>query len=94
MAIHDDDLAAVLVELERRLSRHEIAAALEVDERELDEIASGYLPSRDVARRLRALAAGGAEPGTTRRIPRGVIIAFVAADLLFFGIVAAVVLLR
>lgn len=96
MAVRDDDLAATLLELEERLSRREIAARLGVDERRLDEIASGYLPEAEVAERLRALAGSGVEaPGVpARRLSPAMIAAFVVADTLLAVAVAALVLLR
>ena len=59
MAIREDDYAAMLATVERWMSRDEIAEALSVDERTLDEIASVYVCDEDVARRLRALATSG-----------------------------------
>ncbi len=54
--------------LEARMSRRDIASALGVEERELDEIASGYVPDEEIADRLRALVASGAS-GRVVRIP-------------------------
>jgi hypothetical protein len=83
----------MLVALEGRLSRADVAAALGVDERRLDEIASGYAPSPDVAERLRSLASSKPDRPTLRD-RRTMVIAFVAMDLVFFAGVAAFVLLR
>lgn len=95
--MRDEDLAGTLVELEQRLPREEIASALGVDERELDEIASGYPPGRDVAERLRALALGDEgvhADGGARRISARLIAVFIVADVVFFLGVALFVLAR
>jgi len=88
-----DDLPAMLTTLEGRMSRSDIASALGVEESELDEIASGYLPDEDVANRLRTLAASR---GSRRvmRIPTKAILVFVIADAVFFAALAVVLLLR
>jgi hypothetical protein len=65
----DGDFAGMITTLEARMSRDDIASALGVEERELDEIASGYLPEKDVAERLRALVASGAR-GRVSASPR------------------------
>ena len=64
LASVDDDLAGMITTLEARMSRDDIASALGVEERELDEIASGYVPDEDVANRLRALVASGRAAGS------------------------------
>ena len=65
----DADFPAMIATLEERMSRKEIASAIGVEERELDEIASGYVPDKEIADRLRALAASGvaAESSASRR---------------------------
>ena len=96
METRDDDLASIVLALEERMSRADIAASLGVGERDVDEIASGYLPAQPVADRLRDLA-GAAAPAPKQappRLSRTLVVAFVLADILFFAIVAAVVLLR
>lgn len=96
--IRDDDLASTVIELERRMSRSDIAAALGVGEDALDEIASGYLPAAGVADRLRRLAAGvhATRPVARRaaKISGLAAAAFVVTDLIFFSLVAAFVFLR
>lgn len=84
-----DDYASMVSELQRRMSRGEIAAEIGVEERELDEIASGYVPDEEIGARLRELAASG---GTRRnmRIPVWAVVAFVVFDTLLFGIVLLV----
>ena len=75
------------------MSRQDIASALDIDDRELGEIASGYMPDDEVAGRLRALATSGG----TRRIASisvKAMVIFVVADALFFAILAAVLVLR
>ena len=80
----DDDLAGMITTLEARMSRDDIASALGVEERELDEIASGYVPDEDVANRLRALVASGTS-GRVVRISTKAILIFVIADAVFFA---------
>jgi hypothetical protein len=91
----DPDYAALLAQAEQRMSRPEIAEALGVDERELDEIASGYVPDDDVARRLQALAESGGRRVSigARSVSVWLLVVFVVCDLLFFGIAAAVFVL-
>lgn len=99
MEIRDEDLASTVLDLEQRMSRRDIAAALGIDGNEVAAIASGYLPDAEVANRLRRLASSP-EPspptatGTAARISGAVIVAFVLADLVFFALVAAFVFLR
>ena len=88
-----DDYASMVATLDARMSREEIASAIGVEERELEEIASGYVPDEEIGDRLRTLATTG-EVGPARRIPRMWIVAFVAFDMLFFAGVAAYVLLQ
>jgi hypothetical protein len=91
--IPEDDYASMLAALEARLPREDIAAALGTEERVLDDIASGYAPDTDVAERLRSLATAKADRSRLRG--RGMlIVVFVASDLIFFAIVAALVLFR
>lgn len=93
MNMRDDDYASMLAALDGRLTREDIATALGVEEQRLDEIASGYVPDPDVAERLRTLA--GTKPDRAIfQSRRMLIVAFVVADLVFFAIVAALVLLR
>ena len=96
MEIRDDDLASVVLALEERMTRAEIAAALGVREHDVDEIASGYLPDGAVADRLRSLAreTAPAEALPATKLSRKIIVAFVLTDIVFFAVVAAVVLLR
>ena len=88
-----DDYALMVSELQARMSRGEIAAAIGVEEQEVDEIASGYVPDEEVGSRLRELAASG---GTRRgmRVPVWAIVAFVIFDTLLFLILMLVFLLR
>jgi hypothetical protein len=79
--------------LEQRMSRQDIASAIGVEERELDEISSGYVPDEDVADRLRALVASGAR-GRVVRIPTKAIVIFVIADAVFFAALAFYLLLK
>jgi hypothetical protein len=50
-----DDYAAMLAELEQKLDRRKLRAALGVGKRELDEIRVGHVPSKEAAQRLRLL---------------------------------------
>ena len=79
-------------ELEARMTRAEIAAAIGVEKREVDEIASGYVPDEEIGDRLRGLAMSGGK--RIMRIPVWAIVLFVAVDALIFGVLAAVLLLR
>jgi hypothetical protein len=83
----------MIATLEGRMSREDIASALGVDERKLDEIASGYVPDEDVANRLRALVASGVS-GRVVRISTKAILIFVIADAVFFAAVAVFLLVR
>jgi hypothetical protein len=98
MEIRDEDLASTVLELEQRMPRRDIAAALGVDEDEVEKIASGYLPGPGVADRLRRLATGAAGPPPAARkaarISGMVLAAFALTDLVFFALVAAFVFLR
>ena len=49
----------MVAELQSRMSRGEIAVAIGVEEQEVDEIASGFVPDEEVGSRLRELAASG-----------------------------------
>jgi DNA-binding Lrp family transcriptional regulator len=89
----DADFPAMITTLEGRMSREDIASALGVDERKLDEIASGYVPEEDVANRLRALVASGVS-GRVVRISTKAILIFVIADAVFFAAVAVFLLVR
>ena len=80
-------------ELQRRLSRAEIAAEIGVEERELDEIASGYVPDEEIAGRLRDLSeSGGKSAGM--RIPVWAVVLFVVVDAFIFAVLAVVLFLR
>jgi hypothetical protein len=99
MEIRDDDLASTVLELEQRMPRGDIAAALGVDEDDVAEIASGYLPDADVAARLRRLASSPEAPTapatrTAMRLSGTAIAIVILADLVFFALVAAFVFLR
>ena len=83
----------MLTTVERRMSRDEIASAIGVEERELDEIASGYVPDEDVADRLRALVSSAAS-GRVVRISTKAIVIFVIADAVFFAALAFFLVLK
>ncbi|MGH3084345.1 MAG: hypothetical protein ACRDNP_09860 [Gaiellaceae bacterium] len=87
------DFPAMIETLEARMSRQDIASAIGVEERELDEISSGYVPDEEIADRLRALVASGVS-GRVVRIPTKAVVIFVIADFVFFAILAAVLILR
>jgi hypothetical protein len=89
----DDDYASLVLSLEETLSRDEIARSLAVDRQMVDEIASGYVPNDAVAARLRALTAAP-ERVPLRENRKALIAIFIATDIVFFGIVIAIVLLR
>jgi hypothetical protein len=75
------------------MSRADIAAEIGVEEQELDEVASGYVPDEEIGARLRELAAsGGKKRGM--RVPVWAIVAFVVFDTLLFAILAVFLLLR
>jgi hypothetical protein len=87
-----DDYASMVSELQRRMSRAEIAVEIGVEEQELDEIASGYVPDEEIGARLRELAAsGGKRRGM--RVPVWAVVAFVVFDTLLFVILVLVFLL-
>src|SRR5262245_55873389 len=89
------DYAALLAHTEQRMTRADIADALEVDEQTLDEIASGYMPNERVAARLQELAEDGRRRVRfhARSVSVWLLVAFVACDVLFFGIAMLVFLL-
>jgi hypothetical protein len=89
----DADFPTMIATLEERMSREDIASALGVDERKLDEIASGYVPDEDVANRLRALVASGVR-GRVVRISTKAILIFVIADAVFFAALAVFLVVR
>ena len=83
----------MVAELQTRMSRGEIAAAIGVEEQEVDEIASGYVPDEEIGLRLRELAASGGKR-SAMRVPVWAIVAFVVFDTLLFLILMLVFLLR
>jgi hypothetical protein len=89
----DDDFPGMLTTLEGRMSRDAIASALGVEERELDEIASGYAPDEDVGNRLRSLVASGVS-GRVARISAKAILIFVIVDAVFFAALAVFLIAR
>ena len=89
----DADFPAMISNLEERMSREDIASAIGVEERELDEIASGYVPDEEIADRLRALAASGVS-GRVVRIPTKAIVIFVIADAVFFAALAVFLVVK
>ena len=83
----------MVAELQSRMSRGEIAVAIGVEEQEVDEIASGFVPDEEVGSRLRELAAsGGRRSGM--RVPVWAVVTFVVFDTVLFAILAVVLLLR
>jgi len=88
-----DDYAVMVNELQTQMSRGEIAAAIGVEEQEIDEIASGYVPDEEIGLRLRELAASGGKR-SGMRVPVWAIVAFVIFDTLLFLILMLVFLLR
>ena len=74
------------------MSRTEIAAEIGVEEQELDEIASGYVPDEEIGARLRELAASGVKK-RGMRVPVWAGVAFVVFDTLLFVILVLVFLL-
>jgi hypothetical protein len=50
-----DDYAAMLAELEPKLDRRKLRAALGVSRRELDQIRVGHVPTKEAAHRLRLI---------------------------------------
>jgi len=89
----DADFSAMISTLEQRMSRQDIASAIGVEERELDEISSGYVPDEEIADRLRALVVSGTS-GRVMRIPRRAIVIFVIADAVFFVSLAVFLVLK
>jgi hypothetical protein len=89
----DADFPAMITTLEGRMSRKDIASAIGVEERELDEIASGYVPGDEIADRLRAVVASGAS-GRVARIPTRAIVIFVIADAVFFAALAVFLVVK
>jgi hypothetical protein len=88
-----DDYASIVSTLETSMSRADIAAAIGVEERELDEISSGYVPDEEIGDRLRSLVATGATVRVTR-IPTKAIVIFVIADAVFFAALAIFLVLK
>jgi hypothetical protein len=88
-----DDYATMVTELQTRMSRADIAESIGVEEQEVDEIASGYVPDEEIADRLRALVASGAS-GRVVRIPTKAILIFVIADAVFFAALAFFLVLK
>ena len=88
-----DDYASMVGTLETRMSRADIAESIGVEEQEVDEIASGYVPDEEIADRLRALFASGGS-GRVMRIPTKAIVIFVIADALFFAALAIFLALK
>ena len=86
-----DDYASMIGKLEAKMTRGEIAAAIGVEKREIDEIASGYVPDEEIGERLRELAASGGK--RIMRVPVWAIVLFVAVDALIFAAVLAAVFL-
>ena len=76
------------------MGRSDIAAALGVDQKTVDDIASGYVPDEHVAARLRALAEPG-EGGDSRstKVSRRMLMLFVICDAIFFVALAVVLVL-
>jgi len=89
----DADFSAMISTLEQRMSRQDIASAIGVEERELDEISSGYVPDEEIADRLRALVVSGTS-GRVMRIPRRAMVIFVIADAVFFVALAVFLVLK
>jgi hypothetical protein len=83
----------MITTLEQRMSRQDIASAIGVEERELDEISSGYVPDEEIADRLRALVASGGS-GRVMRIPTKAIVIFVIADAVFFAALAVFLVVK
>ena len=79
-------------DLQRRMSRTEIAVEIGVEEQELDEIASGYVPDEEIGARLRELAASGRKK-RGMRVPMWAVVAFVVFDTMLFVILVLVFLL-
>jgi hypothetical protein len=88
-----DDYATMVTELQTRMSRTDIAESIGVEEQEVDEIASGYVPDEEIADRLRALVASGAS-GRVVRIPTKAILIFVIAEAVFFAALAFFLVLK
>jgi hypothetical protein len=88
-----DDYATMVTELQTRMSRADIAESIGVEEQEVDEIASGYVPDEEIADRLRALVASGAS-GRVVRIPTKAILIFVIAEAVFFAALAFFLVLK
>jgi hypothetical protein len=89
----DADFPAMISALEQRMSRQDIASAIGVEEQELDEISSGYVPDEEIADRLRALVVSGTS-GRVMGIPTRAIVIFVIADAVFFAALAVILVLK
>jgi len=97
--VREDDYASMIATVESWMPREKIAEALGVEERELDDIASGGVPGEDVAVRLRALAASDGKRGTFvftsgRRLTLTGVITFLVMDLIVVAAIAFFVLSR
>jgi hypothetical protein len=89
----DADFPAMITTLEQRMSREGIASAIGVEEQELDEISSGYVPDEEIADRLRALVESRVS-SRVMRIPTKAIVIFVIADAVFFAALAIFLILK
>jgi hypothetical protein len=90
----DADFPAMIETLETRMSRRDIASAIGVEEQEVEEIASGYVPEEEVGDRLRELVASGERSRRIMRIPVWAVVMFVVVDSLIFAALAAFLALR
>jgi len=96
MELDDVDYASLVATLEERIERKDIATAVGVDVKTIDDIASGYVPDDALATKLRALATSGKadDPGSTK-VSRRMLTLFVVCDAIFFvalGVVIFVVM--
>lgn len=90
------DYASLVPTLEERMKRKDIAAALGVDAKTIDDIASGYVPDDELGAKLRALAtSGSADDPRSTTVSRRALTLFVVFDAIFFvalGVVIFVVM--
>jgi hypothetical protein len=89
-----DDYASMVSTLQARMSRAEIAESIGVEEQEVEEIASGYVPDEEIGDRLRALVASGGRSRRIMRVPVWGIVLFVVVDSLIFVALAVYLAMR
>ena len=96
MELDDVDYASLVAALEEQMERKDIATAIGVDAKTIDDIASGYVPGDELGAKLHALATSGkADDSGSTKVSRRALTLFVVFDATFFvalGVVIFVVM--